>query len=178
MAPGRLPRLVAFDLDATLWYPEMYHLWGGGAPFRKLPNGNVQDCSGTEVYLMGNARNILHALKTKPEWANTKVAYCSGTDEPEWARECMRKIDVGDGITLEDAVDYIQISKAGKDSHFRKIHQQSDIPFEEMLFFDNESPNIRVVAPLGVTAIYCPKGLTGDVWERGLQEFANRHAAK
>lgn len=51
-----------------------------------------------------------------------------------------------------------------KDSLFRAIQEQSDVPFEEMLFFDNETPNIRSVAPLGVTTIYCPKGLTADVW--------------
>eukprot|EP00667_Euglena_gracilis_P023758 EG_transcript_26989 len=178
MVSGRLPRLVAFDLDATVWFPEMCHLYGGGAPFSVLPNGNVQDRNGTEVYLMGDARRILHTLKTAPEWADTKVAYCSGTDEPGWARELMRKIDVGDGITLEEVADYMQIRKGTKDSLFRAIQEQSDVPFEEMLFFDNETPNIRSVAPLGVTTIYCPKGLTADVWDRGLQEFAGRRTVK
>ena len=32
---------------------------------------------------------------------DTKVAYCSCTDEPVWADECMRLFEVGDGITLE-----------------------------------------------------------------------------
>ena len=27
----KLPKLVAFDLDGTIWSPDMYELWGGGA---------------------------------------------------------------------------------------------------------------------------------------------------
>lgn len=40
---------------------------------------------------------------TEARWraADTKIAYCSCTDEPSWADECMRLFDVGDGITLE-----------------------------------------------------------------------------
>ena len=43
-----LPKVVAFDLDATLWYPEMYQLWGGGSPFRKNPDGTLTDKAGTK----------------------------------------------------------------------------------------------------------------------------------
>ena len=32
-APMSLPKLVAFDLDGTNWSPDMYMIWGGGAPF-------------------------------------------------------------------------------------------------------------------------------------------------
>ena len=27
---GKVPRLIAFDLDGTLWSPDMYMLWDGG----------------------------------------------------------------------------------------------------------------------------------------------------
>ena len=29
-----LPKVVVFDLDGCVWDPEMYQLWGGGAPFK------------------------------------------------------------------------------------------------------------------------------------------------
>ena len=30
----RLPKILVFDLDGCTWWPEMYHLWGGGgSPF-------------------------------------------------------------------------------------------------------------------------------------------------
>lgn len=32
----RLPKIVALDLDGTVWSPDMYMLWGGGAPFTQV----------------------------------------------------------------------------------------------------------------------------------------------
>jgi hypothetical protein len=49
------PSLVVFDLDACVWLPEMYQLWGGGgAPFsyRDAENCCV-DAAGTPVVLLG-----------------------------------------------------------------------------------------------------------------------------
>jgi magnesium-dependent phosphatase 1 len=40
-----------------------------------------------------------------------------------------------------------------------------------MLFFDNESGNIRDVASLGVKCVYCPDGMTAKMWEKGLSLF-------
>lgn len=47
-----LPKVIVLDLDGTIWGPEMYQLWGGGAPFTLLENGNVKDRSGTEVKVL------------------------------------------------------------------------------------------------------------------------------
>ena len=39
----RLPKVLVFDLDGCTWWPEMYHLWGGGgSPFTPAANGNVK----------------------------------------------------------------------------------------------------------------------------------------
>ena len=45
MGDPNIPGLVAFDLDGTLWFPEMYML-SGGAPFKKGPDGHVYDRAG------------------------------------------------------------------------------------------------------------------------------------
>lgn len=58
---GALPKLVVFDLDGCVWYPEMYMLWGGGSPFQLDPStGDLKDCSGKRTYLMGAVRQIMH----------------------------------------------------------------------------------------------------------------------
>eukprot|EP00287_Rhodomonas_sp_CCMP768_P008536 CAMPEP_0196731442 /NCGR_PEP_ID=MMETSP1091-20130531/11176_1 /TAXON_ID=302021 /ORGANISM="Rhodomonas sp., Strain CCMP768" /LENGTH=172 /DNA_ID=CAMNT_0042074579 /DNA_START=174 /DNA_END=692 /DNA_ORIENTATION=- len=170
-----VPRVVAFDLDATLWYPEMYQLWGGGAPFKKNTDGTLSDRSGTTCYLMGNSAAIIRELKTDPKWADSKVAVCSCTDEPSWADECMRKFEVAPGMPLKEAIDIEEIYKGGKSKHFKSIHAKTGIPFEDMIFFDNEEHNCRTVAPLGVTCIYTPRGMTAAEWERGLKEYSKRH---
>lgn len=41
-----------------------------------------------------------------------------------------------------------------------------------MIFFDNEKRNCIDVAPLGVTCIYTPDGLTKSKWDEGLAKFA------
>jgi hypothetical protein len=66
---------------------------------------------------------------------DTKVAYCSCTDEPSWADECMRKFEVGGGITLESAVDIKEIFKSQKTTHFKNIHKKTGIAFEDMIFY-------------------------------------------
>jgi magnesium-dependent phosphatase 1 len=83
----------------------MYHLWGsGGSPFTKREDGDLNDASGTKVYLMGYVRQLMHQLKTDPKWSSTAVAVASCCDEPRWAAECIEKFEVGDGITLRDIV--------------------------------------------------------------------------
>ncbi|KFM25945.1 hypothetical protein F751_4197 [Auxenochlorella protothecoides] len=47
------------------------------------------------------------------------------------------------------------------------------IAFKDMLFFDNESWNIKV-SRLGVVSIYTPHGMTSDNWEYGLAEFRKK----
>ena len=66
------PRLIAFDLDATLWVPEMYEL-PGGAPFRRSQNGSVYDCMGEQINLMGASKEVLRDLATDPAWRETQV---------------------------------------------------------------------------------------------------------
>ena len=35
-----VPKVFVFDLDGCCWDPEMYELWGGGAPFKAdIPSG-------------------------------------------------------------------------------------------------------------------------------------------
>lgn len=69
-----LPKLVAFDLDGTIWTPDMYQLWGGGAPFSMAKNGrDLLDRSGRTVRLLGISDKILHELRTNPEMTHIKV---------------------------------------------------------------------------------------------------------
>ena len=171
---ARVPKVVAFDLDATLWYPEMYQLWGGGAPFKKQADGTLLDKSGTKCYMMGDTAAIIRELKTDPKWKDTKVAYCSCTDEPSWADECMLKFEVGDGITLQSAVDIKEIFKSQKTTHFKNIQKKTGIAFEDMIFYDNEEHNCRTVKSLGVHCVYTPRGMTREVWESSLADFAKR----
>jgi magnesium-dependent phosphatase 1 len=41
-----------------------------------------------------------------------------------------------------------------------------------MIFFDDDPQNIRDVGSLGVLSVLTPKGVTRDVWEKGLADFS------
>lgn len=167
-------KLVAFDLDGTVWTPDMYQLWGGGAPFHHAPNGkDLLDCSGSLVRLIGISSEVLHELKNVSSLQDVKVAWVSCTDEPEWASECLSKFCTSPGsVPLNRIADSVQIYKANKQVHFMNIKKDfPDIEFAQMLFFDNESSNVRTVSKLGVRCIYCPEGITEKAWEEGLNLF-------
>ena len=108
---SKKPRLVAFDLDGTLWNPEMYQLWGsGGSPFIVDSQGTMRDCGGVEVNLIGETRQILKDLQSD-KWKKTKIAYVSCTDEPVWADELLRKFDLGSSnMTLKSVCDFEEIT--------------------------------------------------------------------
>ena len=167
--------LVAFDLDGTIWSPDMYQLWGGGAPFHQAPNGrDLLDCKGNCVHMLGISAQVLDWLKTAPSMANIKVAWVSCTDEPDWARECLQKFrTVPGGIPIERIADSVQIFKSNKQTHFQNLKKlYSDIEYSEMLFFDNEMGNIRNVSKLGVKCVYCPDGITQKAWQEGMDLFS------
>ncbi|GMF26364.1 unnamed protein product [Phytophthora lilii] len=193
-----IPRLVVFDLDFTLWYPEMYELWG--APFKKNPTtGAVTDCKGEQVHFFGAVHTVLSILETDPQFRDTtEVAVASRTTEPKWAKTCMRLMDVDIGsegqsadgeeedeseeneeesdedvvkTSLQSIVDYEAIYPRNKRVHFEQLKKDSGVPYEDMLFFDNEYGNVADIKRLGVTCGYCPRGLTEGSWIQGMEAF-------
>ena len=170
-----VPKVFVFDLDGCCWDPEMYELWGGGAPFKENQDGTLSDKRGTRVRLLGDVRNILHELKTDAKWSGAIVAVASTCDEPSWARECIRKFPVGDGLKMVDVFqeNVTEIYKAhGKDNHMRAIAEKTGVSLQEMIFFDNQTNNTSCVAGMqGPTVVYTPHGVTRELFEEGVARF-------
>lgn len=175
--PKIFPKLIAFDLDGTLWYPEMYQLYGG-SPFKEDGNNNLIDKNGTKVSLLGIADEILDDLRTLSSWKNTKIAWVSTCDEPDWAKECLKKFKTKiNKYILGTCAESSQIFWANKKQHFKNIKKEfPDISYEEMIFFDNQMNNIRDVAELKVYCVYCPDGMTKKIWEDGIKSFEKNKA--
>ena len=55
--------------------------------------------------------------------------------------------------------------------HFKDLKERTGVDFEDMVFFDNERGNIQSVSKLGVVSVYCPEGMTAEVWQRGLDAY-------
>lgn len=87
-----VPKIVAFDLDGTLWFPEMYML-SGGAPFRRdAATGAVFDAAGERLRLLHQTLDVFTELATDERFADTEVAYVSRTEYPEWALPALKEV--------------------------------------------------------------------------------------
>lgn len=146
----------------------------------KKPNTNqkgmiVTDRVGTPITVFDGAS---HALSKVNQWKKTQqdngsilAAVASCTDKPSFARQCMEWLVVDDGSTLASCFDHIEIRNGDKRQHFASLQRITQIPYENMLFFDDWDFNIESVSSLGVKCIHTPHGMTKDAWEEGIGLF-------
>ena len=106
------------------------------------------------------------------EGLDIRAAVASRTDEPGWAKLCMDHLVVEDGATLTKCFgSRVEISFDNKKVHFRRLQKSTGIPFEQMIFFDNEYGNIKSVSSLGVKCIYTPDGMKEEHWAEAKKAF-------
>ncbi len=150
-------KLVAFDLDFTLWNAGGQWIDQSSPPFIKK-NGIVCDSLNRKLILYPDTMNALHLLRNK----TYIVAAVSRTYEPGWARELLRLYD------LKKYFHYLKIFPDSKIVHFRQLHRESGIPFEEMLFFDDEMRNIEEVSSLGVKSVLVNEGISMEILKESI----------
>ena len=69
----------------------------------------------------------------------------------------------------------VVIQGGSKVKHLRHIASESGVSLRDMVFFDNERNNIQEVEKVGPTCVYCPRGLTEQVYREGISvHVANR----
>ena len=165
--------MVVFDLDFTLWKPELYQL-SSGSPFKVSSDGCVITARGERLELFPAARTALCELAD----AGVPVAIASRAGEVAWAEEILRLMRVDKKRTMADVIGSapVVIQGGSKTRHLKHIAAESGVPLREMLFFDNERTNIQEVSALGVTSIYCPRGLTREVYLEGVAEHLQKTA--
>lgn len=147
-----VPELIVFDLDNTLWFPELYQL-------RKLQKDNVYPIAHRDVKLFPAAWGVIEHIRNDPhgQFAKTKFAVASRTKSVEWAHDLLKQFE------LVDFFHYIEIFPGDKKQHFNNLKQQSGIDFDRMLFFDDSRDgkfgNCEPVSQLGVLSVHCPEGI-------------------
>lgn len=142
-----LPRLVVFDLDYTLWpfYCECRSK-------REMPS------------LFPQAKGILYALKEK----GIDMAIASRSPTSDIAKTFIDKLSLKPMFVAQE----IFSSWTHKTDHFQRIHTRTGIPFNSMLFFDDEDRNIQSVSKMGVTSILVGDGVNLGALRQGLTEFS------
>ncbi|KAJ3751581.1 magnesium-dependent phosphatase-1 [Lentinula raphanica] len=184
----RLPKLVVFDLDYTLW-----DLWIDthvtGPLHRDKNNVNeVLDKYGQSISFYKHVPQILRRLR----FAGVTIAAASRTSAPTLARSALNLLlvppivppmnDSGSGsneglakaVRATEFFDQLEIYPGSKLTHFKRLHQKTGIAYSEMLFFDDEHRN-KEVEELGITFHLVRDGLDDRMFERGIAEWRKRH---
>jgi magnesium-dependent phosphatase 1 len=161
------PKMIVFDLDNTLWTPELYQL-------RKLQRNNQFPVANKDVKLYPAAAKIIEEIRQgkNSTFANTKFAIASRTKSVEWAHDLLEQFGI------KDWFDYIEIFSGDKKRHFANLNRDSGIEFGDMLFFDDNRDgkygNCEPVASLGVLSVHCPSGINEEsVWETALARYGD-----
>lgn len=158
--------LFVFDLDFTTW--ECGDTWCDQSlpPYSKRGN-KIYDDNDTEMKLYPD---ILHILEELFHSGST-LAIASRTTEPEWARELL----VLHGIA--PYFHHMEIYPGSKVAHFQSLHMKTGMPFEKMIFFDDEPRNIHEVSALGVNCVLVPGGLSYEIYKAGLLQIKSKEPA-
>jgi magnesium-dependent phosphatase 1 len=159
---SKAPKLIVFDLDNTLWTPELYTL-------RKLERSNKIPVAGKDVKLFPGSKEVIDRIR-KGEFGDTQFAVASRTKSGEWAKDLLGQFG------LWDLFQYVEIFPGNKKAHFENIRQASGIDFKDMLFFDDARDgkygNCAPVSAMGVLSAHCPGGLHEfDIFEAAMQRF-------
>jgi magnesium-dependent phosphatase 1 len=144
--------------------------------------GYANDGEEEVVELYPEARLVLRELATNPKYAAVKIAVASSSLEPSYSRACINGIEIVDGVTMKDLISFSQIGREGqltsrKTSHFKLLHEQSGIPYDEMIFFDDCNWGDHVgdlQDAFGVVGVRTPNGLQLDEFHHGLKKYKNR----
>ncbi|GMI05448.1 hypothetical protein TrLO_g3081 [Triparma laevis f. longispina] len=148
------PKLFVFDLDNTLWTPELYQL-----PPDPPPNS---------VRLFSDVSSIISMIMSK--YPDAKIGIASRTKSGDLARKLLPTFTEFQGTKkIRTLFDYVEIRTGDKTVHFKNLANESDILLSDMVFFDDALSgrygNCVPVAKMGVTVGYCPKGMNMEIFE-------------
>ncbi|KAJ9625432.1 magnesium-dependent phosphatase-1 [Exophiala oligosperma] len=197
-----LPTLIVFDLDYTLWpFWVDTHVSAPVKPANPHPQHNTRmlDRWGESFSFYNDVPSILAAGRDR----GITLSLASRTHAPDLAMDMLRGLHVPSSTTTTTdmsgndstrklqstkplrAIDFFthsQIYPGSKTTHFRRIQtatgKQSGgsnaVPYQDMLFFDDESRNRNVETELGVTFWLVRDGVTKEEVDAGVWEWRRR----
>ncbi|KAL6659739.1 hypothetical protein ACP70R_002568 [Stipagrostis hirtigluma subsp. patula] len=130
--------------------------------FDRLPKDKIP-------YLYPQARGILKALKEK----GVEMAIASRASRRGVAKTFMEKL----GIHFMFGAQEIFYTWSPKGDHFQNIRRKTGVPYQSMLFFDDEIRNVIATTKLGVCCVRVEEGITLQKLGIGLSSFAKTSTA-
>jgi len=176
--------MLVFDLDYTLWpFWVDTHV---SAPLKATRSGlNVTDKWGESYGFYSDVGGVLAACREK----GIIVAAASRTHAPALAKDMLKLLRIpgsgsggggggegqqGQGKKAIEYFDHMQIFPGSKIMHFGKLREVTGLPYEEMLFFDDESRN-KEVETLGVVMRLVRDGVTREEVDEGVRSWRKRN---
>lgn len=130
-------------------------------------NGWSECCHADEMpYLYPEAKGILFALEDR----GINMAIASRSPTPEIAKQFLNKLKIQSLFLPQE----IYSSWTHKTDHFQRIHTKTGVPYNSMLFFDDEYRNIDAVSKMGVTSILVNYGVNLEALKQGLLQFSQK----
>ena len=171
-----LPKAVLFDLDMTCW-PYTLGSESFGPPYTPmLKEVGVTDRLGRPLRLCRDIPEIFRTLHR----AEIPIVLCSRSSVPQWCREFLQSCPLNpktDDTKVADVISEASVIRPAikKIGHFREIRQHLDVPFHQLLFFDDDQRNCEDGRRLGVRCMRVPRngwGVTMEVFSEGMRMFS------
>ena len=161
--PSIRPKLIVFDLDNTLWTPELYQIRQ-----KTCPRANQ------DIWLFPGVQTILqHMVEYADEWqSTTQLAIASRTNKGHWARQLLQDFSTTDQRPLVSLFPHVEIQTGSKKRHFSRLRDATGIDYRDMVFFDDDANlNLDEISQLGIMCGHCPRGLTAELFSATLAKY-------
>ena len=155
-----LPKLIVFDLDNTLWTPELYQI--------RQPHVPVID---KDIRLFEQVVSILEFCKA----ANISLGIASRTNKVIWAKQLLQDFQLTPTYFM-NSHNSIQIYPGSKTTHFAKLKQATGYSYADMMFLDDDvHMNLQEISSqLGVLCVHTPNGVTAEHVYKSLLVYNER----
>jgi len=178
MSGEALPAAVLFDLDMTCWAWTMA-IESHGPPYTAFANDvGATDCAGKRLRLCKDVPEIFRILHA----AKIPIVLCSRSCVPNWCKEFIANCPLDPkndpNLKFGDVIHSSSVIRGGlkKTKHLKEIRAAIDVPFQQLLFFDDDERNCDEGRRLGVRCMQVPRsgaGVTMDNFTAGLRMFAS-----
>ncbi|GAX28839.1 hypothetical protein FisN_20Lh133 [Fistulifera solaris] len=163
-----VPKVIIFDLDNTLWTPELYQIRQRTAP---VVNRDIRLFPASREVLQ-----FLNDIEPSHPLYQVELAIASRTSKGAWAEQLLNEFTIGTS-PLRSFFRYIEIRTGSKKQHSTAIRAASGVPYSSMLFFDDDARmNLGETSQLGVMSCHTPRGLTTEHFVKALHKFSELKA--
>lgn len=188
-----LPSLIIFDLDYTLWpfwcdthiSPPLRLREDKSDAYRSKPEKLIVDKYGEHFGFYDEVPILLSHLRrhgTAQDGPGIKVAVASRTGATDLALSLLKMLHVledpgneaGKTRPAKECFHKLEIYPGSKITHMQRLQQSTGVPYEKMLFFDDENRNKNVERELGVLMILVRQGVSLSVFDEGVKEWRRR----